>query len=253
MTDPLSESRSDAAPLFPATQWSALIAVREGEQNEALQALDRLARAYWQPLYVFARRRGGSHEQAADAVQGFFAHLVSGETLRHVEKRETRFRSFLLKMFQNWMNSQYHRDTAKKRGAGAPHVTLEDFDSIESDPALISDEAPGRSFDRRWARSIFDHALKRLDQEISQKNNPELFAELRKRIAAPGNATPDWRGVAEKFGMQENAVKQAAYVLRQRLAVLLREEVRAVVSTDADLEDELRYLVQLLSSPGGGE
>jgi len=253
VNDPLSESRADAAPLFPATQWSVLIAVREGEQNEALQALDRLARAYWQPLYVFARRRGNNHEQAADAVQGFFAHLVSGETLRHVEKRETRFRSFLLKMFQNWLNSQYHRETAQKRGAGAPHVALEDFDSVQADPALISEETPGRSFDRRWARSIFDHALKRLDQEISQKNNPEFHAELRARIASPENAAPDWREVSARFGMQENAVKQAAYVLRQRLAVLLREEVRALVSTEADTEDELRYLVQLLSSSGGSE
>lgn len=45
--------------------------------------------------------------------------------------------------------------------------------------------------------------------------------------------------------MQENAVKQAVRTLRQRLAVLLREEVKAVVSSDADLADGLRTVAAL--------
>ena len=50
--------------------------------------------------------------------------------------------------------------------------------------------------------------------------------------------------------MAPGAVKQAAYVLRQRLATLLRSEVRAVVGTEAEVDGELRYLIELLSTPG---
>ena len=53
-----------------------------GAGNEAMVALERLATAYWRPLYVFTRQRGESHESAADAVQGFFVKLLSGDLLR---------------------------------------------------------------------------------------------------------------------------------------------------------------------------
>ncbi len=55
--------------------------------------------------------------------------------------------------------------------------------------------------------------------------------------------------MARRFGMTANAVRQAAFALRQRLGTLLKREVRSVVSTKADLDDEFRYLIQLLSAP----
>jgi len=55
---------------------------RAGEPDApaALLALERLARAYGRPLYVFVRQRGADHDSAADHVQGFFGHLISSET-----------------------------------------------------------------------------------------------------------------------------------------------------------------------------
>jgi len=227
--------------------WSALLEAGKGGDSEACEALERLARAYWQPLYVFVRQRGIDHERAADAVQGFFAHLISGEVLRRVERRESRFRSFLLTAFQNWLTNERERAAAQKRGGGAAHVPLADFDSAQSDPALVANESPERSFDRRWARTLFDHAVTRLDQEIAQKERAEFFCELRQRLIGPAAGNPQWEEVATRFGMNENAVKQAAHTLRQRFAVLLKQEVRAVVSSEADLAEELRYLIELLS------
>ncbi len=65
----LSQLESVRSGLFPATQWSLVLDAREGSVG-ALEALGRLARAYWRPLYVFVRQRGLDHEDAADAVQG---------------------------------------------------------------------------------------------------------------------------------------------------------------------------------------
>jgi len=236
-------------PLFPSTMWSAVQGAREGTESEALQALERLAVAYWQPLYVFARQRGADHHQAADMVQGFFEHLLSREVLQRAERRESRFRSFLLAVFQNWLANQHERAVTQKRGGGVAHVPLAEFDSVQCDLALIADESPERSFDRRWARAVFDHAVARLDAEIAQKYQPEFFAELRLRLTGPQAASPNWEEVAARFHTNTNAVRQAAHALRQRLGTLLKQEVRSVVGTEADMDEELRYLVKLLSEP----
>ena len=48
--------------------------------------------------------------------------------------------------------------------------------------------------------------------------------------------------------MNANAVKQTASNIRARFAALLKKEVRSLVSSDADVDAELRYLVSQLSS-----
>src|SRR5690242_5251532 len=99
---PLSQTVNQSAGnsgLFPATMWSMIQAARQDE--EALAGLERLGRAYWRPLYVFARQKGATHDAAADEVQGFFEHLLSHEMLKNVQRGEVRFRSFLLRCFTN--------------------------------------------------------------------------------------------------------------------------------------------------------
>ncbi len=246
-----SEAGPKAGGLFPPTMWSVIVAAGEPDAPAALVALERLARAYWRPLYVFLRQRGSDHDSATDHVQGFFEHLISGEVLRRVERRESRFRSFLLAVFQNWLSHRHERADARKRGGGAVHVPLAEFDSVVSDPALaIAGESPERIFDRRWAREVFDRSVARLDAEIARMDRSEFQAELRRRITGPQAAQPAWAEVGAVHGVPPGAVKQAAHVLRQRLATLLRSEVRAVVGTEAEVDGELRYLIELLSTPG---
>jgi hypothetical protein len=48
--------------------------------------------------------------------------------------------------------------------------------------------------------------------------------------------------------MSHGAVRKAATDMRRRFGVLLRAEVRQVVATDAEVDDELRYLVSLISN-----
>ena len=234
-------------PLFPQTNWSALSQTREVDSSHALQGLERLARAYWRPLYIFARQRGAGHEDAADSVQGFFGHLLSGGVLAGVERRETRFRTFLLAVFKNWLADEHARATAQKRGGGVAHLALSEFDSMRMEPALVTDEAPEECFDRRWARAVFDNAVARLDAELTENPRAEYFLEVRRRTIGAAGA-PEWDAVAVRFSTTENAVKQIAHTMRQRFAVLLKLEVLSVVSSEADLAEEMRYLVRLLSA-----
>lgn len=242
-----SQDHPDNQPngLFPPTAWSMIQEARSEE--EALGGLERLAQAYWHPLHVFARQRGMGHDAAADAVQGFFAHLLSREMLRDVQRGEVRFRSFLLRCFTNWMLNERERENAQKRGGGAKALSVEEFDSRADEPALIDGESPDHAYDRRWARSMVEQAMRKLEQELGQRERREFLLELKARTFASDGQNPDWEAMAARFGMSHGAVRKAATDLRRRFGTLLRDEVRGVVSSDAEVDEELRYLVGLLS------
>ncbi|WP_395741493.1 hypothetical protein [Prosthecobacter sp.] len=243
----LSTSGSPAgnSGLFPATMWSMIQAANH--EDEALAGLERLARAYWRPLYVFARQKGASHDGASDDVQGFFEHLISSEMLKDVKRGAVRFRSFLLRCFTNWLHNEHHRRKAARRGGGATLLRLEELDSQMEEPALVEGQSPDVAFDRGWARALVDHAMKRLEEELEQRERSEFLMELRRRTFASDGKAPDWEEMASRHGMTHGAVRKAAADLRRRFGVLLRTEVRNIVTTDEEVNEELRYLVSLLS------
>jgi RNA polymerase sigma-70 factor (ECF subfamily) len=49
--------------------------------------------------------------------------------------------------------------------------------------------------------------------------------------------------------MSEGAIKVAVHRLRQRYRKLLRSAIAETVSNEADLDDEMRYLVGVLRRP----
>lgn len=245
---PLSqEAKQPAAngPQFPTTMWSMIHAAKD--EDEALVGLERMGRAYWKPLYAFARRRGSSHEAAADKVQGFFEHLLSHEMLKNVQRGEVRFRSFLLRCFTNWLANEHHRSQAAKRGGGVQLLAMEEIDLQTHESALIDGRTPEWVYDRRWAQALVDRAMQRLDEEISRRERREFLQELRRRAFAAGQGGPDWEEVARLHGLSHGAVRKAVSDLRRRFAVLLRREVRNIVMKDEEVTDELRYLVNMLS------
>ena len=52
--------------------------------------------------------------------------------------------------------------------------------------------------------------------------------------------------IAARLDMSEGAVKVAVHRLRQRYRKLLRAAIAETVSNEADLNDEMRYLVAVL-------
>jgi RNA polymerase sigma-70 factor (ECF subfamily) len=232
-------------PQFPVTMWSMIQSAKSEE--DGLVGLERLARAYWEPLYVVARQRGSSHEAAADEVQGFFEYLLSHEVLKNVQKGEVLFRSFLLRCFTNWSVNEYNRSQAAKRGGGATLLTVDEVIMQPYEPALVDGRTPDWAYDHSWARALVDHALRQLDEEIIQRERAGFLQELRRRAFATEQGGPDWEEVARRHGLSHGAVRKAVSDLRRRFGVLLRSEVRRVVSKDEDVNDELRYLVNLLS------
>ena len=72
----------------------------QGERS----ALAELCRVYWSPLYIFARRRPHSADDAQDLTQSFFLDLLEHRALTGLDRLKGKFRSFLLASFQNHLS-----------------------------------------------------------------------------------------------------------------------------------------------------
>ena len=53
---------------------------------------------------------------------------------------------------------------------------------------------------------------------------------------------------AAKLGLSVQAIKSAVFRLRKRFGEIVREELREIVERDADVQDELRYLLGCISA-----
>src|SRR3989442_1736107 len=87
---------------FTTTQWSVVLTAGDSASPQAADALEKLFRTYWYPLYVYVRRQGYSPEDAQDLTQDFFARLLEKNYLSRANPQRGRFRSFLLTSLQNF-------------------------------------------------------------------------------------------------------------------------------------------------------
>jgi len=77
--------------VFTTTQWTVVLQA-QGESPAAQEALEKLCRTYWRPIYAFVRRKGARPEDAEDLTQGFFALLLERKDLSTVRKEKGRLR-----------------------------------------------------------------------------------------------------------------------------------------------------------------
>src|SRR5205807_7749948 len=98
--------------------WSVVTLAGAPESPRALEALEKLCRAYWLPLYSYVRRHGyGSHD-AQDLTQGFFVRLLRMNSFAGVSPEKGNFRTFLLAALNHFLSAERDRDRAAKRGGG---------------------------------------------------------------------------------------------------------------------------------------
>ena len=231
-----------AAGHFPVTAWSMVQQAQGEVPSESLAGWERLARAYWQPLYAFLRQYA-DHHAASDDIQGFFAHVLSRDFLRGIQPGHGHFRSFLLTSLQHWRTDQHRAATALKRGGGQTPISLEELAAAGKQPTDPG-ATPEESFDRRWARAAYDNALAALRARLTARGREPIFHQLSGHLT--GQGTAKYQEIATALGMTEGAVKQAALDLRREFGTTLREEIRRTVNDESLIDGEVRYLIGLL-------
>jgi RNA polymerase sigma factor (sigma-70 family) len=247
---PGDESSGNTAQLgeaFVTTHWSQILTARDRQSPDAANALEALCRDYWRPLYAYIRRRGYAPEDAQDLTQSFFERLLAKNYLGDLTPGLGRFRSFLLASLKHFLANSWDHAHRKKRGGGQVFISIEECRAAEDDRLEPREKTtPETEFERRWATSLLDRVLRRLCADYTSSNPTIPFAELGAFLRCdqpPGL----YAEVAHRTGIKEGTVKVAVYRLRRRYGALLREEIGRTVADPAEVEAELRHLIEALA------
>ena len=246
---------------FPATSWSLVRRARAGrtaeEARAADAALDALCRAYWRPLYAYARGGGLARADAQDAVQEFFAVALRRELFQRAEAEQGKLRSFLLTAFKRVLADRAAREMAARRNpeGGWAEGAFEAAEVEWARSGIGGGAGPEAGFERQWARELLAQALARTEARYAKEGKRGVFAALKGEALEESERESD-RGQGDRgrkdagAEMSAGARRVAVHRLRKRFGEALREVVAETLAEGGDVEAELRELGSVLR--GGG-
>jgi DNA-directed RNA polymerase specialized sigma24 family protein len=243
----MSDSDVKAAPLFLTTHWSVVLHAGREDSPRARDALAELCRNYWFPLYACARKQGFDLHSAQDLTQEFFTRLIEKNYLSVADRRRGRFRWFLLTAFKCFLANEWDRSQAQKRGGGKQIVSFDAMDAEERYRAEPSDHmSADQLYDKRWASDLLASTHNRLRSEYVGANRLERFEELKAYLPG-GQPSLSQAEVGARLGLTEGTVKQEVFRIRRRFGELLREAVAQTVAHPDEVDDEINYLIDVMS------
>lgn len=229
---------------FATTRWSIVLAARTADP-EGRRALSTLCQDYWHPIYAFIRRQGHAADEARDLTQGYFLRLLEKDVLHDFRPAEGRFRSFLLGSVRHFLSDARDRERAAKRGGGRVLISFDETFAEECHRRESHLEvAPETIFESRWARTMIDRALRRLEEDAERRGTLGQFVRLKGMLT--GTSVDTCREAGSDLGMSEGAVKVAVHRLRRRYGAMLRSEVAETVADPAQVDAEIRHLLDVI-------
>ena len=135
---------------------------------------------------------------------------------------------------------------ALKRGGGQIAVPI---DPIEAEawyvPEAIDERTPESLFERSWALSLLGQVMAKLREEFAGMGKSEYFDKLSTLLNGDPAASP-YEALAGELGASPGALRVAVHRMRRRYRDLLRAEIAETVSTPAEIDEEIRFLMSAL-------
>ena len=234
---------------LPPTRWTVVERARDRSRDAWARDLEILASLY-RPVLIrhLILRMRIPPDRAEDLVQTFLVEkLLEQNVLHHATPQKGRLRSFLLKVFSNFVASQLREQRALKRRPSDPEAErLDDLPELPSGDASLSD-----NFDMLWARQVLARALDRLCEECQAKGRMDLWRILEARTVSPvldGVAPLPYEELVARFGLRSPSEASNLLITAKRMfSRTLREVVRETVSDDREVEAEILELRRILS------
>lgn len=217
-----------------------------GEGAEASRALGDLCQTYWFPLYAWCRRYGLSSADAEDMVQGFFVQVLEKRLFDTADSNRGKLRTFLLTALQRHVRDEMSKSRALRRGGG----NVVSFDVVEAEQWYGVEKKEGESadhlFDRQWALTVLDQAVRSLEMRAKSEGKEDLFKALRPFLTREGSGA-DYDEAGSAIGMRAATFKVAVHRLRARFREALRAEVAETKPDESSVEEEIHYLMAALN------
>jgi len=233
------------ATRFATTHWSVVHLAGRDQGSQARAALSELCEIYWYPIYAYVRRRGYAPPDAQDLTQAFFTRLIEKHDFTNASPERGRFRSYLVASMMHFIANDRAWRRRLKRGGGVVHLGLE-LETAEHRYTLEPrDEiTPEDLFVRRWALTVLDRTMAALRNSYSSRSKGDLFDRLQPLLTGEADASHETLG--HELGMNEGAVKVAMHRLRRRFGTMLREEIARTVSSEEEIDEEIRLLLEAI-------
>ena len=239
---------SSADSAFHSTRWTLVLRSR-GDAPEARTALGELCEVYWTPVFRFLRSEGRSDDDSRELVQEFFARLLTRGGFDGADPAKGRFRSYLLGALKHFLAERRRNEGREKRGGGAVVESL-DATTHDTAPGLqIADTSAAMSdkhFDREWAFAVMDRSLKAVQADFEKAGKSAHFEVLKPWLVGDTDQLSQ-ADAAKRLGISTGAVKVMIHRLRKTFRTTVETEIAETVPATADIEEELRYLIEVLS------
>src|SRR5262245_25866227 len=150
VVQPTDTTMGGGGTAFPSTTLFQVLGPPDPGGQRNRRHLERLAAAYWKPIYFFIRRGWSkSDADAKDLTQSFLVHAVEHDLMSRFDLRRGNFRSFLKACLRSFLANDARDASRLKRGGGQELVSLDGVEGLAlPDPQAPPDEA----FDRDWTR-----------------------------------------------------------------------------------------------------
>jgi DNA-directed RNA polymerase specialized sigma24 family protein len=234
------------ASRFRTTSWTLIARARDNDAD-----LEALLERYWSPVYAYLRRKHHQPHDAADLTQAFLTNVVlERDLIARADATRGRFRAFILAALNRFLINEHRREHGRS--------TKRQRMFVPTDPAVLeraepraSDE-PGHAFDRQWATTILDEALRRarttcladgLDRQWT------AFEQRRLHVYLHGGEPKSAEDVAVELGARDSQeVHNMVQTVQRRMHRELLELIAETVEDPADVAQELDDLRGFLAS-----
>jgi RNA polymerase sigma-70 factor (ECF subfamily) len=233
-------------PPFPATRRSIVDDVRSADPARRRAAFDRVAAAYWRPVYAYLRLRWrASAPDAEDLTQGFFTRALEKGFFDAYDPSRGRLRTFLRTCLDGYVSNERQAASRRKRGGGVETIAGDFADAERGLPAARDDRDPEAVFHREWVRSVCAEAVEALRARcrLSGRDRALALFERCDLSDLADEDRPSYAALAAEFGLPPTQVTNLLNAARREFRRALEDTLRRRTATDEEFEQEARTLL----------
>ena len=248
----MTNENAERAGYYPTTHWTQIFQARDLDQTCGRNALGDLLTRYRSALLQhLSWKFQAAPEQAEDWLQSFLEKKVlEYRLMEHADKARGRFRTFLLNALDHFAWDELEKQQAQKRKPAEGFGLMEEAENKPVPTASASGADPG---DITWARDVLARAIGQTRKWYEAQGTPgtwEVFYLGRIRPMIEGGERPTDQQIGQQCGLPAEKVSNTITNAMRKFRTELRGVVAEYAADEAEIEEEIRGLIEILRRAG---